>query len=77
MVRPITDKDDYDLDLVCEIPEMMGKSAEELKHEVGGELRAYAETHNMNNEPEEKNRCLQMIYSDGANFHMDIRTCFQ
>jgi len=72
VVRPVTDRDDYDLDLVCEIPEMMGESARKLKCVVGEELKAYTETYNINNEPEEKNRCWQMVYTDNANFHMDI-----
>ena len=71
-IRPISDNEDYDVDLVCELslPKTQFTQAQ-LKTLVGGELRAYAEAHQMD-EPEEGRRCWTQHYADEAQFHMDV-----
>ncbi|MGR3911341.1 nucleotidyltransferase [Burkholderia sp. SR8] len=62
----------YDLDVVCEID--MGKlelTQKQLKERLGGEVKAYAKAHGME-EPIEARRCWTLNYADGAQFHMDI-----
>lgn len=70
-IRPITDKEDYDVDLVCELSLSKTRfSQAQLKTLLGRELRAYAKAHQMD-EPEEGRRCWTQHYADGAQFHVD------
>lgn len=71
MVKPIHEKDDLDIDLVCQLK---GKNPdwtqEDLKHKVGDRIKAnkiYAEMLD-----EEGRRCWTLVYSDAANYHLDI-----
>jgi len=70
-IRPVSDKEDYDVDLVCELSlsKTMLTQAR-LKALLGNELRAYAEAHDMK-EPEEGRRCWTQDYADEAQFHID------
>ena len=71
-IRPISDSEDYDVDLVCELSLSKTQFTQErLKVLVGKELWAYAETHQMD-EPEGGRRCWTLNYEDEAQFHMDI-----
>ena len=70
-IRPITDRENYDVDLVCEL--FLSKtrfSQAQLKALLGRELRAYAKAHQMD-EPEEGHRCWTQHYADGTQFHVD------
>ena len=70
VVRPLSDKEDYDIDLVCLLAAGKGLSAREVKHKVGDRLKenkVYAEKL----DPEGK-RCWTMQYEE---FHMDILPC--
>ena len=71
-IRPISNSEDYDVDLVCELslPKMRFTQAR-LKALVGRELRAYAHAHQME-EPDEGRRCWTQHYADEAQFHVDI-----
>ncbi len=71
-IRPISDGEDYDVDLVCELslPKTQFTQAQ-LKAFVGRELRSYAEAHQMD-KPEEGRRCWTQHYADEAQFHVDI-----
>ena len=56
-IRPISDSEDYDVDLVCELSLSKTELTQvRLKALLGGELKAYAEAHQMD-EPEEGRRC--------------------
>ncbi|HRE44457.1 MAG TPA: nucleotidyltransferase [Terricaulis sp.] len=71
VIKPVSDKEDYDVDLVCEVS--LSKTAltqEKLKQALGIELAAYAEAHKLN-APEEGKRCWTQTYADGAQFHLD------
>jgi hypothetical protein len=71
-IRPVTDKEDYDLDIVCEIfydKELV--TQEWIHRQLGEEMKAYAAAHNMT-APERSNRVWTLQYADGAQFHMDV-----
>ncbi|MFW2491709.1 nucleotidyltransferase [Clostridium chromiireducens] len=73
VIKPITENDEYDIDLVCNL-ELSKKtiSQRELKIDIGEEIKAYANEHGMIKEPEEGKRCWTLNYADGAQFHVDI-----
>lgn len=70
VVRPITNADDYDLDIVCQFKSQYGLTAKELKVDVVKPLLVrYKKT---SREIEEKKRCWHVEYDDVPNFHMDV-----
>lgn len=70
VIKPISDTDDYDLDLVCELDRDYGLSAEQLKLEVVKSwLTSYRK---QKQEIEEKKRCWHVEYENVPNFHMDV-----
>lgn len=72
MIRPIHDDDDLDIDLVCQL---VGKPSSwtqfDLKQAVGEQLKSHAKYGKMIKRPEGR-RCWTLIYSDSANYHLDI-----
>lgn len=70
VIRPISDEDDYDLDLVCELAESYGLEAEELKCEVVKNW--LVDYKRISGEIEEKRRCWHVEYEEIPNFHMDV-----
>ena len=73
VTRPLTDTEEYDVDLVC----LIGGTKQDftqktLKEAVGKEVTSYAKAHGLENPPEEQRRCWTLHYADGAQFHMDI-----
>ena len=70
VIKPLTDTDDYDLDLVCEFDTVYGVSAEKLKCDI---VKPLLESYKkINGEIEEKRRCWHVEYESLPNFHMDI-----
>lgn len=71
MIKPIHEKDDLDIDLVCQLK---GKNPnwtqEDLKHKVGDRLKENKRYEEMLDK--EGRRCWTLVYSDAANYHMDI-----
>lgn len=71
MIKPVNDKDDLDIDLVCQLK---GKNPNwtqyDLKNKVGDRLKAHEIYKEMLDE--EGRRCWTLIYSDDANYHMDV-----
>lgn len=71
MIKPVNDKDDLDIDLVCELT---GKNPNwtqfDLKQKVGMQLRDNGTYKEMLQK--EGRRCWTLRYSDTANYHMDI-----
>ena len=73
VTRPLTDKEEYDVDLVCLLKASKAKFTQKsLKDAVGCEVASYAKARNMTKPPEEGRRCWTLNYADGAQFHMDI-----
>lgn len=69
VIKPTTDNDEYDLDLVCEFEQKYGLSAQQIKKDVVGPLLFnYQRTKVL----EEKRRCWHVEYERVPNFHMDI-----
>ena len=70
VIKPISDEDDYDVDLVCQVENGSHLSAKELKIDVVKPwLIGYKKT---KNDIEEKRRCWHVEYEDVPNFHMDV-----
>lgn len=71
MIKPIHDKDDLDIDLVCEL---FGKRPEwtqfNLKQVVGDRLKSNALYKKLLDV--EGRRCWTLVYSETANYHLDI-----
>lgn len=73
VIKPLTDQDEYDIDLICRL--RAGKdefTQKELKEAVGKEVIAYSAAQNMKNAPEEKRRCWMLPYVKGTQFHLDV-----
>lgn len=77
VIKPVGDRDAYDVDLVCRLAAattgMMSQA--ELKAAVGVEIRAYVRAHNMSAAPMDGRRCWTIDYADEASFHLDILPC--
>lgn len=77
VVRPLLRGQDagFDVDMVCEVNRHKdGDDPEDLKDDVGAEVKAYAKANTMGH-PENKRRCWQLGYAadgDGVGFHVDI-----
>ena len=72
MIQPVHEKDDLDIDLVCQL---IGKKQEwtqyDLKQKVGDQLKANANYARILKKPEGR-RCWTLVYSEAANYHLDI-----
>lgn len=71
-IRPLTEDDEYDVDIVCTLTKLTKSqiSPVDLKASVGAEVKAYAERHGMC-KPVEGRRCWTQTYADGSQFHID------
>lgn len=69
VVKPVSDKDDYDLDLVCEFDKDYGFDAQSLKIKI---VKPLLDRYDEAIRIKEKKRCWQAIYKSSSNFHMDI-----
>ena len=73
VIKPISDTEEYDIDLVCELGLRKDRvSQKQLKELVGYEIKGYARANNMKSRPEEGRRCWTLNYVDSVQFHMDI-----
>lgn len=73
VIRPLTDQEEFDVDLVCLLSTSKSECTQKrLKQAVGLEVNLFAESQHMANSPEEGRRCWTLVYADGAQFHMDI-----
>ena len=69
VIKPLSDEDDYDIDLVCRINKYFS-DPHKLKNEVGQALKE-SDRYSKMLQPEGK-RCWTLKYSDEAQYHMDI-----
>jgi hypothetical protein len=73
VIKPITNAEEYDIDLVCELSLTKDQiSQKQLKDWVGHEIKSYARANSMKSPAEESRRCWRLSYADEAKFHMDI-----
>lgn len=70
VVKPLTEKDDYDLDLVCELYLSYGLTAHQLKVDVVKPL--LLKYRRITGDIVEKRRCWHVEYEEVPNFHMDV-----
>ncbi len=70
VVKPLTEKDDYDLDLVCELYLSYGLTARQLKVDVVKPL--LLKYRRITGDIVEKRRCWHVEYEEVPNFHMDV-----
>lgn len=72
VTRPLTDQEEYDVDLGCQLKATKAEFTQKsLKEAVGYEVGLYAKAQSMA-EPEEHRRCWRLNYAASAQFHMDI-----
>lgn len=69
VIKPLSDEDDYDIDLVCRINKYFS-NPQTLKNEVGQALKDSDRYSKMLQD--EGKRCWTLKYSDDAQYHMDI-----
>ena len=73
VTRPISEQDEYDLDLVSELNFLKNSiSQADLKKLIGDEIKIYARAHDMKSPVKEGRRCWTLHYADGVQFHIDI-----
>lgn len=70
--KPISDKDDYDIDLVCMLENGQKLEAETIKNIIGNRLKENETYRKKIMEEGEGKRCWKMQYDE---FHMDILPC--
>jgi hypothetical protein len=74
VVRPLSDDDEYDLDMGCRLEHGIAKNThtqEELKDMVRQDLEAYRVANQIQTPLDEKNRCWRLSYKDEVGFHLD------
>ena len=71
MIKPVNDKDEYDIDLVCELKALRKENViqKQLKDMVGDRLKKNERYRKM---LKEGKRCWTLQYADSSRFHMDI-----
>lgn len=73
VIKPFSDAEAYDIDLVCELDlQNIEISQEKLKKLVGQEIKSYAHANNINSQPEESRHHWTLNYVEGAQFHVNI-----
>ena len=73
VIRPLSKKEEYDLDLVLQLLMPKDKISQAyLKDLVGNEVIGYARANGFKSPAEEKKRCWRLNYADDVSFHMDI-----
>jgi hypothetical protein len=72
VIRPPSDEDCFDLDIVCEVNwNKVRTTQKNLKEAVGIELAAYAKRYDMQ-APDPGQYCWTIKYADSAQFQMDV-----
>lgn len=69
VIKPLSDEDDYDIDLVCKVNKYFS-APKDLKNEVGQALKSSDRYSKMLQK--EGKRCWTLKYADEAQYHMDI-----
>ena len=73
VIKPMTDADEYDIDIVCALDNTPSVWAQrDLKYHVGKEVKDYAKAQSFNERPEEGKRCWTLNYANQARFHLDV-----
>ena len=76
VIKPTTDEEKYDIDLVCQLDLTKNQiSQKQLKDMVGIEIKDYVRANNMKHPAKKTRRCWTLEYADETQFHMDILPC--
>lgn len=70
VIKPVDDRDEYDIDLVCLLKDKRDSDNKTIKNTVGNRLKEHGTYKNMLNP--EGNRCWTLNYDE---FHMDVLPC--
>lgn len=74
-IRPLDGKEEYDLDLACELKAGITKEThtqEFVKQSTGDDIETFRVARGIKAPREEKHRCWRLYYSDQISFHMDV-----
>ncbi len=74
VIRPLTEEEEYDLDLGCRLRKGLTKAnstQKQLKHLVGRDLEEYRTARGIKEAMEEMHRCWRLKYADTLKFHLD------
>lgn len=74
VVRPLSEDDEYDLDMGCRLERGVAKATHaqrDLKQMVRQDLESYRVANRIQNSLDEKNRCWRLSYQDTVGFHLD------
>jgi hypothetical protein len=77
-IRPLSENEEYDLDLACKLRDGITKDSytqESLKEMIGQELESYRKARGIKKELLSKHRCWRLEYRDDISFHLDIVPC--
>ena len=77
-IRPLSDKEEYDLDITCRLETgvAMGNITQaDLRSLVRKDIEAYRKERGIQAPLGEKHRCFRLEYQDHLSFHMDIVPC--
>ncbi len=77
-IRPLDEKEAYDLDLACRLQVGLSKTLHtqyDVKTLIGNEIEKYREARGIKAPKEEMHRCWRLEYADKLSFHMDIVPC--
>ena len=73
VIRPLNDRDEFDIDLVCELQATKKAFSQgSLKRAVGREVLDYADAHSMTSVPQEGRRHWTLHYAGEPKFHLDV-----
>lgn len=74
-IKPLSNEEEYDLDLACKLRDGISKathSQEDLKKLIGIDLEMYRKARSIQSPLDAKHRCWRLEYQDHLSFHMDI-----
>lgn len=77
-IRPLSETEEYDLDLACKLREGVTKensTQANIKDMLQQEIEAYRKYRGISNPVVSKHRCVRLEYQDELSFHMDIVPC--
>lgn len=77
-IRPMSNSEEYDLDIACKLRTGVTKASHTqkmLKVLLRYDLETYRRSMGISSPPKEKHRCWRLEYQDNLSFHIDIVPC--
>ncbi len=74
VIKPQSEDEDYDVDCACVLTNLDKAKLSQagLKELLGGEIKLYRKSKGITKEAQEGRRSWRLVYTAGAQFHMDI-----